>query len=84
MPNTQTVSFDSTLEINGEEIDVSVEAEVFAGAAATYWQPEDPGEIDIVSVKGPDGKEIELTPAQEGSLQEQAFFAVEDSYPEYG
>jgi len=60
-------TFDTLVTRGDEEIEVRVTYSVSPFVAATYWQPAEGGEVEIISVKR-DGQEISLTDAEEGSL----------------
>lgn len=63
---TSRISYESTIEINDEEIDVHVEADYRPGYAGTMYNrygdpgdPPEPAEINVVSViRCDDGREI--------------------------
>lgn len=57
--------------IGRREVELVVTYSMTAPVAATYWQPAEGGEIEIVSVKH-DGREITLSEAEEDALVEQA------------
>ena len=57
--------------VGRREIELVVTYSVTPFIAATYWQPAEGGECEIVSVKH-DGKEFALTAEEEDALLEQA------------
>lgn len=57
--------------IGRREVELVVTYSVTPFVAATYWQPAEGGECEIVSVKH-DGREIELSQAEEDALLEMA------------
>jgi hypothetical protein len=69
-----TVEF--TLERNDVEFDVTVTGDVTFSRKGSRrgwpenWTPDEPGEVDITSVKNAAGEDIELTDKEEGTLKE--------------
>jgi hypothetical protein len=57
----------TTIERDGEEIEINVEADASPMIPATYWQPEEGGEIEITAVFR-DGVAFELTDAEAGKI----------------
>lgn len=57
--------------IGRREVELVVTYEMTAPVAATYWQPAEGGEVEIVGVKH-DGKPVTLSDAEEDALLEQA------------
>lgn len=64
---THRFTFDTSIERNDREIDVRVSYSVTPFVAATYWQPAEGGEVEIISIKR-GGEEISLTDAEESSI----------------
>ena len=60
-------TFDHEIERGDETIEVRVCYDVTPFVAATYWQPAEGGEVELISVKR-DGVEFPLTDAEEGVL----------------
>ena len=57
--------------IGRREVELVVTYSVTPFVAATYWQPAEGGEVELVSVKH-DGREIQLSDEEEDALLEQA------------
>ena len=64
-------TFDADIELGGEEVEVRVTYDVTPFVAATYWQPAEGGEVELIAVKH-DGKLITLPDAVESELLERA------------
>jgi hypothetical protein len=62
--------FETSVERDGKEIDVSVIYSVTPYVPATYWQPAEGLEVELISVKR-DGKEFNLTDKEEGEIIEE-------------
>lgn len=60
-------SFDTSIERDGDEIDVRVVYSVTPFMAATYWQPAEGGEVDLISVRR-DGKPFTTSDAEDEAL----------------
>ena len=60
--------FTHYIERGDEEIELSVIYDVSEFVPATYWQPAEGGEVEIISVKC-DGTEFALYPFEEAALQ---------------
>jgi len=60
-------SFDTSIERSDDEIDLRVVYSVTPYVAATYWQPAEGGEVEIISVRK-DGLPFVLTDAEEAAL----------------
>ena len=63
MARSKNISFDTTITVNDEEVEVTVEGTWAAGSPARYYEKNgDPGsppedaEIEVRSIIGPDGK----------------------------
>lgn len=67
--------------VGRREIELVVTYSVTPFVAATYWQPAEGGECEIVSVKH-DGKEFSLTQEEEDALLEQAIARSADDWAE--
>jgi hypothetical protein len=56
----RTIRFSSEITVEDEPVEVDVEAQYTSGSQATMTSyggdPPEPGEVDISSVRGPDGK----------------------------
>lgn len=63
-------TFETTVEREDEGFDVKVTYSISPIIEATYWQPAEGGEVELISVKK-DGKEITLTDAEEDALIEE-------------
>lgn len=59
--------FDTTIERDDSEIEIHVIYDVTPFVAATYWQPAEGGEVEIISVRH-GGKPFDLTDAEEAAL----------------
>lgn len=62
-------TFDHSIEREDSEIDLVVEYEVTPFIPATYWQPAEGGEVEIISVEC-DKQEFPLTDEEEQTLLE--------------
>lgn len=60
-------TFDHEIERDNDSIEVRVCYDVTPFIAATYWQPAEGGEVEIISVKRA-GVEFQLTDAEEAAL----------------
>ena len=60
-------SFETSVERGGEEIDVHVVYSATPVVPATYRQPAEGGEVEIISIKR-DGQEFSLTDSEEGKI----------------
>ena len=60
-------TFTTSIERDDSEIDVKVTYDVTPFRAATYWQPAEGGEVELISVKCA-GAEFTLTDAEETAL----------------
>ena len=67
---THRFHFETSIERNDEEIDVSVTYSVTPFIRATYWQPAEGGEVEIIAVKR-DGCHFHLADDEERALIEQ-------------
>jgi hypothetical protein len=72
------VHFQSTIEINEEDIDVEVEANVDLGYAGTYFDPPEGPEAEIVNVEGPNG-DIEINDIDMGDMDKLENQAIEEA-----
>ncbi len=70
-------TFDADIELGGEEIEVRVTYDVTPFVAATYWQPAEGGEVELIAVKH-DGKPITLPDDVEAALLERAEMRAQD------
>ena len=76
--------FTMMIERDGEEIEVEIEATYYRGSRGhcdkygAPEEPDDPPEIGIGTVTGPDGKEVELTDAELSRAEWKAREAMED------
>ena len=57
------------IERGDDEIELAVIYAATPFVAATYWQPAEGGEVEVISVKR-DGKHFDLTDAEEAALQQ--------------
>lgn len=64
---TYRFTFDSSVERGDEELDVRVSYSVTSFVPATYWQPAEGGEVELISVKR-DGKEFYLSDNEEAKI----------------
>lgn len=86
--------FDTSIERGDDEIELRVIYSVTPYVAATYWQPAEGGEVEIISVRK-DGKPFALSDAEEsallteceeraqGDLADEAAAAADWKYQEY-
>lgn len=86
------MTLETTIERDGVEIDITVEFTVRGGCrgsrdslcgkrgAGPPLEPDEPDEIEFESVTGPDGKEVELTQAEEKWIEEKCWDEVADNY----
>ncbi len=61
--------FDTTIERGDDELEIRVIYDVTPFIDATYWQPAEGGEVEVISVTH-DGKPIVLSDAEESALLE--------------
>lgn len=74
-------TFTTEIERGDHEFEVRVTYSVTPFIAATYWQPAEGGEVEIISIKR-DGKPISLTDAEEDALLTMAEERVRDDMEE--
>ena len=88
----KTYETNYTLVVDDEDVEVTVEYTATPYVPAqTYGPPEncypaEGGDIEIVSVTGPDGKKLELSAENEDRLMDYLYESHEedvDDYPEY-
>lgn len=78
------ITFDATIDINGVDTDVEVTAGMTKYRPARFrghpdtWEPEEGGEVEILSVVGPDGEEVDVDRFTSNRLEEEAVEAAED------
>jgi hypothetical protein len=65
--------------IGRREVELRVTYSMTPVVPATYWQPAEGGEIEIVSVKH-EGREVTLAPEEEDALLEQAIARSADDW----
>lgn len=75
--------FQFTVEhmIGRREVELAVTYSMTKPVPATYWQPAEGGEVEIVSIKH-DGKEITLSEDEEDALREMAEARAMDDWQE--
>jgi hypothetical protein len=69
--------FSTTMERDAQ-FEVSVTANVYDGRAATRESPEEPAEVEIVSVKDENGEEVHFTDSEQIELEEAAWYHLEE------
>lgn len=86
--------FTTSIEREGDEIEINVIYNVTPFVEATYWQPAEGGEVEIISVRK-DGKHFALSDDEEtallreceeraqGDLADEAAAAADWKYQEY-
>jgi len=74
---THRFTFDTLVTRGDEEIEVRVTYSVSPFIDATYWQPAEGGEVEIISVRA-NGQEIALTDAEETKIFEEAQNRAQD------
>ncbi len=67
--------------IGRREVELTVTYTCTPFVAATYWQPAEGGECEIVSINA-EGREVELTGAEEDALLEQAIARSAEDWAE--
>ena len=67
------------IERDGEELELAVIYDASPEVAATYWQPAEGGEVELVSVKH-NGSPFDLTPDEEAALLELCSERVGDDF----
>jgi hypothetical protein len=67
--------------VGRREIELRVTYSMTAPVAATYWQPAEGAEVEIVSIKH-DGQPFEVSEAEEDALLEQAKDRAHDDWEE--
>lgn len=84
------MTLDTTIERDDAEIPVTVEYSYHKGCPGRRdslggragcgppLEPDDPEEIEIQSVKGPDGKEVDLTDDELERIEQRCWDALED------
>jgi len=72
------ITIETEIEVDGDEVLVTVDAEFTAGYAARMYMsngdpgyPEEPDEVDIITVTGEDGVEYEPTKAELERIDEE-------------
>jgi FKBP-type peptidyl-prolyl cis-trans isomerase (trigger factor) len=70
-------TFDADIEVGGEAFDVRVAYDVTPFVAATYWQPAEGGDVELIAITR-DGKPITLPDDVERELHERAEARAKD------
>lgn len=74
-------TYESTIDLDGHEVEVSVEYSTVAASGDGWNEPHEPAHIEIESVTTEDGREVVLTSKQEAWMEERiakALKAFED------
>lgn len=68
---TYRFTFDTSVERGDEEIDVRVAYSVTSFVPATYWQPAEGGEVELLSIRR-NGKDFDLSDSEEATILQEA------------
>lgn len=67
-----------SIQRNDEDIELEIEYTATPYVPATYWQPAEGGEIEIVEVLGPAGKGFVLTDDEESKVIDYLYESFDD------